>query len=104
MMQIIRYQKHDSLGKIMFKLEDAKEKRMFVRKEKVLIVVYVVLCLANAGIRVVYSYSIVANQNSLNELMEKILSISEFFNPFLMSIILVLLLSQLSSFHEQQFK
>ena len=57
MFQILNYQKKDSLGKIMYKLEEAKEKLKFQKKERITFTIFILMGLAVAGTKVFFKYT-----------------------------------------------
>jgi len=55
--KVIKYQKHDSLGEIMYKLDEPKEKKKFFVRELISIAICFVMCLFACVSRSVYTYA-----------------------------------------------
>ena len=65
MSHIIHFQKKDSLAEIMFKLNEAKEKIKFKRKEKIVFFIFLLFCVAVIGSRVWGNIVFYKNDNSV---------------------------------------
>ena len=92
MLRVIKYQKDDSLGKIIYKLNDPKENKRYIRIEKLSICLFLLISFSNLILRVIFLLFGESITNDQIDLINFVLASYEYGIILLMSIILLTLL------------
>ena len=96
MILIILYQKRDSLGKIMYKLNETKEKIKFLKKERTLFAFFILLCIPQVACRLL---------NIEEQTSPKLIALAwvEIITLVLMIVVATTLLYYLHTYHKKEY-